>query len=141
MRFVAVAAVAAFALVGLPSVAQAANPPGCSERMTQIGSTAYIETGVNTIAASVKQFKGCGKNWAYVWVWDSFIKPGRSFEVQASIYPDGANPAGGVRVRNKQEVWSKGTNTLTVCTRASGTLVDLVGDPSYGYQEFTDKRC
>ena len=141
MRFVSVAAVAAFALAGLSSgVAHAESAPGCGS-VTQIGSTAYIKTGVNTIAASVKQFKGCGKNWAYVWVWDSWIRPGRAYEVQAAIYPDGANPAGGVRVRNKQEVWSKGTNTLDVCTRASGTLVDLVGDPSYGYQEFTDKRC
>ncbi|MEV6235820.1 hypothetical protein [Lentzea sp. NPDC051838] len=140
MRFVSVAAVAAFVLAGLSSgIAHAESAPGC-DRVTQIGRTAYIDMGGGPVA-SVKQFKGCGKNFAYVWVWDSWIKPGRSYEVQASIYPDGRNPAGGVRVRNKQEVWSKGTDTLDVCTRASGTLVDLVGDPSYGWQAFTDKRC
>ena len=131
---------AVLALAGLSSgVAHAESAPGCGP-VTQIGSTAYIRTGSVTVA-SVKQFKGCSKNWAYVWVWDSWISTGRSFEINTAIYPDGANPAGAVRQRNKQANWSKGTNTLNVCTRASGTFVDLVGDPSFGWQEFTDKRC
>lgn len=141
MRIISVAAVAAFTLTGLSSgIAHAESAPGCAQ-VTQIGRTAYIGGDSSSAWASVKQFKGCGKNWSYVWVWDSWADSHRSYEVHTSIRPDGANPAGSVRVRNKQEVWSKGTNTLDVCTRASGTLVDLIGDPSYGYQEFTDKRC
>ena len=143
MRFVSVAAVAAFVLAGMSSgVAHAESAPGCGP-VTQIGTTAYIQTGAgsSSIVASVKQFKGCGKNWAYVYVWDQYISKGRSFEIHTAIYPDGANPSGSVRQRNKQENWSKGTNTLSQCTRASGTFVDLVNDPSYGWQEFTDKRC
>ncbi|RDI31916.1 hypothetical protein DFR72_103317 [Lentzea flaviverrucosa] len=143
VRFVSVAAVAAFVLAGSSSgVAHAESAPGCGP-VTQIGSTAYIQTGTSSssIVASVKQFKGCGKNWSYVWVWDSWISKGRAFEVGTAIYPDGANPAGYVKTRNKQATWSKGTDTLSKCTRASGTFVDLVNDPSYGWQEFTDKRC
>jgi hypothetical protein len=140
-RALMVAAALTFSVLS-PGMAHAESAPGCGP-VTQIGSTAYIRTGTSasSTVASVKQFKGCGKNWAYVYVWDQWISKGRSFEVGVSIYPDGANPAGSVRQRNKQENWSKGTNTLSVCTRASGTFVDLVGDPSYGYQEFTDKRC
>ena len=122
-----------------PGMAHAESAPGCGP-VTQIGSTAYIDPGGGPVA-SVKQFKGCGKNWAYVYVWDSWMNKHRSFEVLTAIRPDGADPVGAVRARNKQEVWSKGTNTLSVCTRASGTFVDLVGEPIYGYQEFTDKRC
>ena len=83
MKF-ALAAAASLALVagGLGAgVAQAESAPGCSGT-TQIGSTADAAYGGQTIA-SVKQFKGCGKNWAYVYAWQSFVDSGKSFNLQA----------------------------------------------------------
>ncbi|MDX8030338.1 hypothetical protein SK803_08955 [Lentzea sp. BCCO 10_0856] len=136
MRFVSVAAVAAFALTGLSSgVAHAESAPGCGP-VTQIGRTAYIDEGGGPVA-SVKQFKGCGRNWAYVYVWDSYHNKGNSYYVTATILAPGST--GHVKGANRdREVWSKGTDTLSVCTQAQGHMVD---NPEYAYFANTDKRC
>ena len=140
MRFVSVAAVAAFALTGLSSgVAHAESAPGCGP-VTQIGKTAYINGDSSNAWASVKQFKGCGKNWSYVYVWDSYLTTGRDFQISTWVETTVAN--GSVTApRNKREVWSKGTDTLSVCTRAAGSMVDFDVDPSYAFTSKTDKRC
>jgi len=115
--------------------AQAESAPGCSGTV-QIGTTAYVKIGGQT-AASVKQFKGCGKNWAYVYVWQQYASTHSNFT--ASAYIDaGTDPLGFVRgEKGQREVWSYGTNTLSVCTRAGGDIVtpsDIVGAE-------TDQRC
>ncbi|SDG69327.1 hypothetical protein SAMN05216553_110275 [Lentzea fradiae] len=136
MRIVSVAAAAAFLLSGLSSgVAHAESAPGCGP-VTQIGTTAYIDQGGGPVA-SVKQFKGCGKNWAYVYVWESFHSKGYRYYVTASILAPGTQ--GHVKGANRdREVWSKGTDTLSVCTRAQGSLVD---NPEYAYTANTSLRC
>ena len=56
------AATAALMAGGLGAgVAQAESAPGCSSTV-QIGSTAYVKFQGQEIA-SVKQFKGCNRNW------------------------------------------------------------------------------
>ncbi|SDJ23099.1 hypothetical protein SAMN04488074_101850 [Lentzea albidocapillata subsp. violacea] len=137
MRFVSVAAVAAFTLAGLSSgIAHAESAPGCGP-VTQIGRTAYIDQGGGPVA-SVKQFKGCGKNWAYTYVWDSFHNKGHQYYVTAGIIAGGGSK-GHVKGTNRdREVWSTGTATLSVCTYAQGSLVD---NPEHAYTANTDTRC
>jgi len=120
------AAVAAAALVvtGLGSgVAQAEQAPGCSSTV-QIGSTAYGQyQGQDAI--SVKQFKGCGQNWSYVYVWQSFRDKHIAYRAHADIYVqfDGGMSWGDVdRGGSPVELWSQGTNTLDTCTAASGYI-------------------
>jgi hypothetical protein len=127
---VAAALIAAFT----PEVAHAESAPGCGP-VTQIGRTAYIDEGGGPVA-SVKQFKGCGKNWGYVYVWDSYHNKGNRYYVTVGILP---GSQGYVKGANRdREVWSHGTDTLTICTQAQGSLVD---NPEYAYFANTDKRC
>ena len=140
-----VAALVAGGLIGIAAPAQAESPPGCPGT-TQIGSTAHVSYGGQTVA-SVKQFKGCGKNWAYVYVWQSFVNTGRSFTAQAAIgvyggatssepysYPDLRQGA-----TNQRELWSKGADTLSDCTAAFGGL-HIAGDDGF-YDTHTSIRC
>lgn len=138
-----VATLAAGGLIGIAAPAQAESAPGCSGT-TQIGSTAYVTYGGQTVA-SVKQFKGCGKNWGYVYAWQSFVNTGRSFTAQAGIgvYPSASSPEadrylGITQGAGKQrELWSKGTDTLSNCTAAFGGL--YIGDRLY--DAHTSIRC
>jgi hypothetical protein len=139
VKFLGVAAVAAaLTVAGLGSgVAQAESAPGCSSTV-QIGSTAYITYGGETIA-SVKQFKGCNKNRAYTYVWDQYRANHTNYTIDTYI-DAGSDPLGyQVSGRGAHELWSDGTNTLSVCTRAVGaiwtTSGDFVGDAQ------TSQRC
>ncbi|WP_157528567.1 hypothetical protein [Nocardia sp. NRRL S-836] len=126
-------ALSVFAFTGS---AHAEKAPGCSETV-QIGSTGYVKKG-GVVIASVKQFKGCNKNWAYTYVWDSYAgKPG-SFHSSAAMVVDGHRDYGSnVNGTDQQDVWSKGTGTLTRCTRAYG---EVWGDGNV-YWAQTDERC
>jgi hypothetical protein len=115
--------VAALATLGVGS-AQAETAPGCSSTV-QIGATAYGQyQGQNAI--SVKQFKGCGKNWSYVFVWQGFRDKHIPYTLGASInaqYDDAELVQGEVdKSGSPVELWSKGTDTLTVCTQAAGMI-------------------
>lgn len=63
--------------------AAAESPPGCID-VDQIGGTAYIKWDGQTVA-SVKQYKGCGKNYAYTYAWQSFRDDYSSWQVTAWI--------------------------------------------------------
>ena len=47
------------------------RPTRAASDSVQIGATAYVTVGGQT-AASVKQYKGCGKNYAYTYVWQQY---------------------------------------------------------------------
>jgi hypothetical protein len=133
----ALAAVASAALVmaGLGTgVAQAESAPGCSS-IVQIGSTAYGKyQGQDAI--SVKQFKGCGKNWSYVYVWQGFRDKHIAYRAHAAVYVqlDGGMSWGDVdKAGSPVEVWSQGTNTLDTCTAAEGYL-------DFGSDEFVEAK-
>ncbi|SER17261.1 hypothetical protein SAMN05216188_108196 [Lentzea xinjiangensis] len=105
---------------------------------TQIGSTAYVKNGTTTVA-SVKQYAGCGKNYSYIYVWDSWIAShGRDFVLRTYILT-GSNVTHGYKTgaRGQQELWSGGANTLDQCTRAHG---EVDGD-SYFLSARTGERC
>jgi hypothetical protein len=137
------ATLTAAGLIGTAAPAQAESAPGCSGT-TQIGSTAYVSYGGQTVA-SVKQFKGCGKNWAYVYAWQAFVNTGKSFTAQAGIgvYPSGSSSEpdrylGITQGAAKQrELWSTGTDTLSNCTAAYGGL--YIGGRLY--DAHTSIRC
>ncbi|SER24671.1 hypothetical protein SAMN05216188_109131 [Lentzea xinjiangensis] len=133
---VGTAALVVGALLGIASPANAETNPNCSQ-VTQIGETAYIKSGGTTVA-SVKQFKGCNKNWAYTYVWEGFRNShsgtwwacsGVSTSSGLADYKCGGN--------HQKEVWSSGANTLSVCTKAYGQLEWSSGE---GYAA-TDQRC
>ncbi len=131
----AVLAAAAIAMTFTGS-AQAETNPSCSG-VTQIGATKYIKSGSATIA-SVKQFKGCNKNWGYIYVWDSWRANHRTYSIFAGVQIRGAEfPSGYNRAENKQELWSYGTDTLSKCTKGYGSIVAS----SYSGGAETEERC
>ena len=142
MKFaVAVAASAALVASGLGAgVAQAESAPSCSSTV-QIGSTAYIKFQGQDIA-SVKQFKGCGQNWGYIYAWESFRQRGLGWILAAAV---DVNPGphadyqGGVdKLHEPVELWSKGTDTLSDCTAGYG-MISVIGYDNYS--AWTDTRC
>ncbi|MFC0545896.1 hypothetical protein [Kutzneria chonburiensis] len=137
------AAAASLALVagGLGAgVAQAESAPGCSSTV-QIGSTAYATFQGKSIA-SVKQFKGCGKNWGYIYVWESFRQRGLHYRLTAAVAvnpgPNATYKGGTDKGDDPVELWSGGTDTLSDCTAGYG-VISLYQFDNYVAQ--TDKRC
>ncbi|WP_273943567.1 hypothetical protein [Kutzneria chonburiensis] len=136
-------AAAAVALVigGLGAgVAQAESAPSCSSTV-QIGSTAYVTFQGKTIA-SVKQFKGCNKNWGYIYVWDSFRQRGLHWYLLAAVNvnpgPRNAFQGDTTDLDSATELWSTGTDTLSECTAGYG-LISIIGYDHYS--AMTDTRC
>lgn len=92
--------------------------PHCSS-VTKIGSTGYVTLDGET-AASVKQFKGCGKNWAYTYVWQGFRADHSGYRVCTSIVT--GDTLRDLRCGYGVETWSSGASTLSECTRAVGSV-------------------
>ncbi|MEV6825284.1 hypothetical protein [Amycolatopsis sp. NPDC051102] len=136
----AVAALAVPVLVGAAGTAEASTPSGCSS-VTQIGSTAYLDVDGQTMA-SVKQYKGCGKNYAYMYIWAGYRSTHSSWEACTSIVTGDGNTywdafCGGV---NPVEFWSFGAASLAECTRARGWNGNFPAEPG-DVNAFTDVRC
>jgi hypothetical protein len=140
-RWKAALAATVLAVSGSLAYATAANAetnPNCAS-VTQIGSTAHIVINGATFA-SVKQFKGCNKNWGYVYVWQSWRDSHSNWDMCAAIaIIEGSPPYDLVGLycsydTRKSEQWSFGTNTLSVCTRAVGAYPDKATAQ-------TDTRC
>ncbi|SES12464.1 hypothetical protein [Lentzea albida] len=137
---------AAALLLGLVTSgqAQAESAPGCGP-VTQIGSTAHVgDNGQKW--ASVKQFKGCGKNWAYVYTWSSVHSAGAPYtpeliSIEQWASKDAREPYGHPGLKQgryrQQELWSGGTNTLGDCTSA---YVEW-NSGAQTYRVRTDIRC
>lgn len=103
--------------------AGAETNPHCA-RSTQIGSTAYIKSGDTTIG-SVKQYKGCDRNYAYTYVWDGFSSSHSDWEVCTSVASGRSAPFSLEDLRchgKKKDNWSAGAATLDVCTHAVGNI-------------------
>jgi hypothetical protein len=133
----AVVLTAATIALTFTGAAHAETNPRCGS-VTQIGATKYLKSGSDTVA-SVKQFKGCGKNWGYIYVWDSWKAKHPGFDASVAIITrdsDGEIDTGS-GARGQQEVWSRGANTLQYCTRAYGHV--FVG--SSRYDGMTEERC
>ncbi|MFD4639933.1 hypothetical protein ACFWN2_21655 [Lentzea sp. NPDC058436] len=136
-KILAAGAVAAAVLSTTTGTAQAESNPSCGS-VTQIGSTAYVKNGGTTVA-SVKQFKGCGKNYSYIYVWDQWISSqGRDFTLRTHIQtPPNLTHGYKTGARGQRELWSGGADTLDKCTRAHGE----VDGSSYFLFAKTSERC
>ncbi|KOV85044.1 hypothetical protein [Nocardia sp. NRRL S-836] len=133
----AVLAAAALAMT-FTGTAHAERNPACPSGVTQIGATKLLKHGSETVA-SLKQFKGCDKNWAYVYIWDAWHAKHPTNHIRAGIWTrssDGAVDYNGHDGRS-QELWSRGANTLNVCTYAAG---DVFGS-GYDAHGSTEERC
>jgi hypothetical protein len=124
----AAAALVVPTVLAIGGPAQAETNPSCGS-VTQIGTTEHIKVG-GEIFGSVKQFKGCGKNWGYVYVWEPWREEHSEWRVCAEVqvrvtqgpgipYYD---PRGRKCASNQVAVWSAGTDTFQNCTRAAGYL-------------------
>ena len=136
-KILAAGAVVAAALSTTAGTAQAESSPSCGS-VTQIGATAYVKNYETTVA-SVKQFKGCGKNYSYVYVWDQWISShGRDFTLRTYVQTR-PNLTHGYKTgaRGQRELWSGGADTLDQCTRAHGE----VDGSSYFLFAKTGERC
>jgi len=126
------------------TAALAESAPSCSSTV-QIGSTATLTVSGQTFA-SVKQFKGCGKNWGYVYVWAGYRSSHRSWSDCAAVSVTNSSGTGEhdleglVCSSNKVETWSTGTNTLSSCTEGSGMYGDDPLGPIVGWVS-TSVRC
>lgn len=136
-EILAAGAVVAAVLSTMSGTAQAESSPTCGS-VTQIGATAYVKNHDTTVA-SVRQFKGCGKNYSYIYVWDSWISTaGRDFTLRTHVQTR-PNLSHGYKTgaRGKRELWSGGADTLDQCTRAHGE----VDGSSYFLFAKTSERC
>lgn len=136
-KILATAAITAAVATVLTGTAQAETNPAWPSA-DQIGSTAYVKNGSTTVA-SVKQYAGCGKNYSYVYVWDSWISShGRDFRLRTYIHTNPNNSHGYTTgAHGQRELWSIGANTLDVCTRAHGE----VDGSDYFLFARTSERC
>jgi hypothetical protein len=140
MRFVTRAALGAamatpLALGFLSPAAHAEQAPGCSSTV-QIGQTAYVYLDGQTFA-SVKQFKGCGKNYGYMYVWDGYRSSHSTWDICVSIATVDSSGRHLVDLRcpgKAVEAWSAGAATLSECTVAVGWYPDRASAA-------TDVRC
>ncbi|MEV6239880.1 hypothetical protein [Lentzea sp. NPDC051838] len=124
-------------MLAIASPASAETNPHCS-RVTQIGSTAYIKSGGTNIA-SVKQFKGCNKNWSYTYVWEGFRNSHKNVNWWACSGVTNGTLVDYMCGGNHQaEVWSTGANTISDCTKAYGQLEWGSGGEGWAA---TDQRC
>lgn len=110
------------ALTASPAAADA-KPAGCGDGY-QIGTTRQIVWNGSPIA-SLKQYysPNCNKNWAYIYMWQSFRDAGYRWDVEIYIDVATAAPDYGRRVSsNWVETYSVPTATVRLCTRAAANL-------------------
>ncbi|GAA2596146.1 hypothetical protein [Streptomyces axinellae] len=120
-----------------------AKAAGVCDDAVAIGTTGLIKRNGTTIA-SVKQFysKKCKTNYGYVWVWESFRKTAKPYDVTTGVYDYTGDKTVGKtawKATTKQEFWSEQANTVDHCTSGVGTLRPA-GAPQ-ALQAFSQKRC
>ncbi len=139
----------AMALAGAASTGGAATAsadalPGTCSSGHQIGATSSITFGGQT-AASVKQYAGiCDghpRNWAYVWVWDSF-RAGHRVRTESGIFDYRTNTFRGLTgFRAGQETHSRPVGTIHDCTSAVAVIKVVRPGPDATAGGYTPERC
>jgi hypothetical protein len=106
----------------LPAAADA-KPAGCGDGY-QIGSTRQIVWNDAPIA-SLKQYysPACNRNWAYLYMWQSFRAGGYRWTADVFIDVATTAPMYGLRTSsNWVESYSVPAATVHLCTRAAANL-------------------
>ncbi|MFF4227752.1 hypothetical protein [Streptomyces sp. NPDC001820] len=120
-------ALVATSVVTAPSAAAAAAPCGS---LRQLGATAYAKFNGETVA-SVKQFYGCGKNYGYIYVWESFRAnhPSLRWQIYIGISHRDGHWDGYRQIVDTRtyELYSYGADTADVCTTATGGVIASAG--------------
>ncbi|WP_345943641.1 hypothetical protein [Streptomyces sp. SID3212] len=127
---------------GNPLSAVATAAEVCADA-TQIGTTEYIYRDTETIA-SVKQFysPSCHENYAYAWVWKSFLDQNVSFDLTLGVWAYERGGLVGERAvvnTHAQEFWSYAADTADECTSADATID--IPDYPVPLSTRTSKRC
>ncbi|WP_329119869.1 hypothetical protein [Streptomyces sp. NBC_01353] len=127
----ALGAIAGLSLVTAPSAA-ASTPSGCSS-VSQVGTTRVLQVG-GVDAASVKQYYGCGYNYAYIYVWQQYRNTHSSWDLTVRIvnHSDSGTDYGRADVDNttRSELWGPAADTAAFCTHATGYLNSTGGSTS-----------
>ncbi|WP_086825163.1 hypothetical protein [Streptomyces sp. NRRL B-24572] len=127
----ALAAIAGLSLVNAPSAA-ASTPSGCAS-VSQIGTTRVIQIG-GVDAASVKQYYGCGYNYAYIYVWQQYRNTHTNWDLYVHVVneSDSGTDYGVASLSNttRSELWGTAANTAAYCTHATGYLNTTGGSTS-----------
>lgn len=129
-------ALAGGAAMAAPANAEAPGKgvPACGSK-TQIGSKGYVRASDGTIVATVRQYKGCGRNWAHVYAWESYRDNASQWDmrVAVAVTDSQGHPRKYVGERGSGWgrtvwMWSHGTDTYSVCTRAVAAVTEPNSD-------------
>ncbi|MEV4628149.1 hypothetical protein AB0J90_17890 [Micromonospora sp. NPDC049523] len=128
------AALAAAGAVSLlnTSPAMASTPSSCSS-VRQIGTTRVLTVG-GMEAASVKQYYGCGYNYAYIYVWEQYRNTHSNWDLYVHVidHSDSGSDYGVGELNNttRAELWGAAANTAAHCTHVTGYLNSTGGSTS-----------
>ncbi|MFI7601485.1 hypothetical protein [Actinoplanes sp. NPDC049681] len=112
--------------------ALASTPPSCSS-VRQIGTTRVLTVG-GMEAASVKQYYGCGSNYAYIYVWQQYRDTHSNWDLYVHVidHSDSGSDYGVGELNNttRAELWGAPANTAAHCTHVTGYLNSTGGSTS-----------
>ena len=128
---VAVAA-AGVATVVNPTAALASTPASCSS-VRQIGTTRVLTVG-GMEAASVKQYYGCGYNYAYIYVWQQYRDTHSNWDLYVHVIDHSRSGddlgVGTLTNTTRAELWGAPADTAANCTHVTGYLNGTGGSTS-----------
>ena len=134
-RTLAGAAATAAVAVGSLAVASpalASTPSSCSN-VRQIGTTRVLTVG-GMQAASVKQYYGCGYNYAYIYVWEQYRNTHSNWDLHIHVinHDDSGSDYGMATLNNttRAELWGPAADTAAHCTHVTGYLNSVGGSTS-----------
>jgi hypothetical protein len=114
------------------SPALASTPAGCAN-VSQIGTTRVLTVG-GVQAASVKQYYGCGYNYAYIYVWEQYRDNHTNWDLYVHVidHSDSGSDYGVGQLDNttRAELWGAPANTAAHCTHVTGYLNSTGGSTS-----------
>jgi hypothetical protein len=128
----AVLAAAGVATLVNSSPALASTPASCGS-VRQIGTTRVLTVG-GMEAASVKQYYGCGYNYAYIYVWQQYRETHTNWDLMVHVidHSDSGSDYGVGELNNttRAELWGAPANTAAHCTHVTGYLNSTGGSTS-----------
>ncbi|MGK5441365.1 hypothetical protein ACSNN7_05985 [Micromonospora sp. URMC 105] len=127
----ALLAAGAVALVDA-SPALASTPSSCSS-VRQIGTTRVLTVG-GMQAASVKQYYGCGYNYAYIYVWEQYRASHSNWDLYVHVIDESDSGTdygvGRLNDTTRAELWGAPAATAAHCTHVTGYLNGTGGSTS-----------
>jgi len=114
------------------SPALASTPASCGS-VRQIGTTRVLTVG-GIEAASVKQYYGCGYNYAYIYVWEQYRDTHSNWDLYVHVidHTDSGSDysVGELNNTTRAELWGAPADTAAHCTHVTGYLNSTGGSTS-----------